>query len=92
MVKNKKESVKNPWFKKSVESKGAEWGLVPINWKGWVALVLLIGLNIFSANYFQINKFDINSWSKFGIVFLISLFVFIMIARRKTYGIKVKKR
>ena len=90
MVKKKKKSGDNSWFKKSVEKKDVEWGWVPINWKGWVALVLLVGVNVFAANYFKINKLLFGSWSRFGIVFLVSLFVFIMIARRKTLRIKRK--
>ncbi|MCK5321213.1 hypothetical protein KAJ38_01420 [Candidatus Pacearchaeota archaeon] len=91
MVKRKK-SVEDFWFRKSVESKSAGWGWIPINWKGQIALGLLVGVNVLAANYLQISKLVINSWSKFGVVFLISLFVFIMIARRKTQGVKVKKK
>ena len=92
MVKVKKKSVEDFWFRKCVESKNAEWGWIPINWKGWVALTLLVGINVFAANYFQINKPVVDSWFRFGVVFLISLFVFVMVARRKTFGIKVKKK
>ncbi len=91
MVKKKKIS-ENVWFKKCIEMKSSEWGWVPINWKGWVALALLIGVNVFAANYFQISEPIINSWLKFGIVFLVSLFVFITIAQRKTQNVKAKKR
>ena len=92
MAKKKKKSDGNPWFRKSVEKKNVEWGWVPLNWKGWVALILLVGVNVFAANYFQINKLFLDSWSRFGVVFLVSLFVFIMLARRKTLGVKVKKK
>ena len=92
MVKRKKKGEENFWFKKCVEAKGAEWGWVPVNWRGWIALILLVGVNVFAANYFQINKLVLDSWSKFGVVFLVSLFVFIMVARTKTRGVKVRKR
>ena len=92
-MEKRKDNIKEDyWFRKSVESKIAEWGWVPINWKGWVSLILLVGVNVFAANYFQINKMIVSSCFKFGFVFLVSLFVFIMIARRKTRGVKVKRK
>ncbi|MFH1238087.1 MAG: hypothetical protein ABIH79_02610 [archaeon] len=92
MVNRKIKKKEGMWFRKVIESKSAEWGWVPINWKGWVSLILLVGSNVFAANYFQINKLVVSSWSKFGVVFLVSLFVFIMIARHKTRGVKVKRK
>ncbi|MCK5449609.1 hypothetical protein KAI32_01985 [Candidatus Pacearchaeota archaeon] len=92
MMKKKKDEKKDDfWFRKSVDSKSVDWDWVPVNWKGGVSLFLLVGINVFAANYFQINELVMSSWSKFGVVFLVSLFVFIMIARRKTRGVKVKK-
>lgn len=90
MKKRKNKVVENFWFKKYAETKSAEWSWIPANWKGWTALILLIGINTFAANYFQINKLLLNSWLKFSIVFLVSLFVFILIAQRKTQGVKIK--
>jgi len=82
---------KNPWFRKRVEIGNAPgWGWIPINWRGWIALILLIGLNVFAANYFRLNKLVLENWISFGVVFLLSLFVFIMIAQRKTRGVKAK--
>lgn len=80
---------KSPWFRKY--EKRSEWGFIPINWKGWVALVLLIGINVFSANYFNLNELVFDNWSKFLIVFLLSIMIFILIARRKTLGVKIKR-
>lgn len=78
MVKNK-----FPWFRARNGSKD-EWGFVPINWKGWIALILLIGLNMFAANYFNLNEIILDSYLKMGVVFLLSMFVFIEIAKKKT--------
>ena len=90
MVKKKK--VDGSWFRRCEEMEGAEWGWVPVNWKGWISLILLVVVNVFAANYFQINNLVLISWSKFGVVFFVSLFVFIMVARRKTLGVKVRKK
>ena len=81
----KKKVDKNPWFKR----RGKEsWGLVPINWEGFVALVLLVGLNVFAANYFNLNDLVVDNYLRMGVVFLLSVFVFIKIAKRKTLGAK----
>jgi hypothetical protein len=84
--------VKNPWFMKMPGSKRHEWGFIPINWKGAIALTLLIGINIFAANYFNLNILSFDNWSKFGVVFLLSFFVFIEIAMRKTRREKDDKK
>ena len=90
MAKKKKKMSKEVWFRKYGEK--SEWGFIPINWKGWVALVLLIGVNVFAANYFNLNELVFDNWSKFLVVFLLSIMVFVLIARRKTLGIKSKKQ
>ena len=75
LVKGKKKSVKgvkNPWFKERRNHKKG-WSFVPINWKGWVALILLVGVNVFSANYFNLEVLEAISWNKFGVVFLLSI-------------------
>lgn len=74
--------IKNPWFR-AVSSKH-KWGFIPINWKGAVALVSLIGLNVFAAKYFNLNYLNFDNWSSFAIVFLLSMAVFIIISKRKT--------
>ena len=81
------------WFRKhgKIVSEDAGWGWIPINWKGWVALLLLVGINVFAANYFDLPNAGFKQGSSFGIVFLLSLFVFIVIAQRKTLGVKVPK-
>ena len=76
------------WFK--LISPNHEWGFVPINWRGWIAMILLLGLNVFSAFYFNLRVLILDNWSKFGVVFFISLFVFIMISKRKTKNGKKK--
>lgn len=79
---------KDAWFRKRSEIFKDSWGFIPINWKGWVALILLIGLNIFSANYFKISELVLNNWLNFGVVFFLSLFIFIEISKKKTLGMK----
>lgn len=82
MVRKKRVS-KNPWFRKKLSSNDC-WGFIPINWKGWIALILLIGVNVFASNYFNLNELVLDSYLKMGVVFLLSIFVFIEIAKRKT--------
>ena len=72
------------WFRKRVKSLEDKWGFIPINWKGWVALILLIGINVFSANYFDVMNVRFGEVSKFLVVFLFSFVVFVLIAKRKT--------
>ena len=76
------------WFRKRTENSEEIWGFIPVNWKGWVALILLIGVNVFAVNYFDVMNVEFREVSKFLVVFLLSIFVFIMIARRKTLGVK----
>lgn len=76
-----------PWFR-TRKGSGSDWGFVPINWKGWTALILLVGLNIFAANYFNLNEIVLDSYLRMGVVFLLSVFVFIEIAKRKTLEMK----
>lgn len=84
MVRKKRVS-KNPWFRRRSGSEDG-WGVVPINWKGYVALILLVGINAFAANYFNLNSLVLDSYLRMGVVFLLSIFVFIEIAKRKTMG------
>jgi len=79
MVKKKK----NPWFIERVGHKDG-WSFVPMNWKGWVALILLVLINVFAANYFELNGLLFDNWAKMGVVFCLSLLVFILISRKKT--------
>ena len=81
----KKKVGRNPWFKRRRKE---SWGFVPINWEGFVALILLVGLNVFAANYFNLNDLVVDNYLKMGVVFLLSVFVFIEIAKRKTLGVK----
>lgn len=91
MVRKKKKVVKrNFWFRERVGQRGS-WSFIPANWKGWVALILLVGLNVFSANYFDVMNVGFDEVSKFLVVFLLSLVVFVLIARRKTGGVRNDK-
>ncbi|MBT6689876.1 hypothetical protein HN903_00955 [archaeon] len=73
---------KGAWFRK--KRKDNDWGFIPINWKGWVAMILLVGLNVFAANYFRLYELVLDSYLKMGVVFLLSIFIFIEIAKKKT--------
>ena len=75
------------WFEKRVGSKD-RWGFVPINWKGWVALILLVWINVFAANFFKLEELVLDNYLKMGVVFLLSIFVFIEFAKKKTKGVK----
>ena len=77
----------NPWFRKIGAVKEG-WGFVPINWKGSLALAILIIINIFAGLYFDLNVLEGGRWAKFGLVFLLSLLVFILIAKNKTRGVR----
>ena len=70
------------WFKN--HGRDPTWGFAPINWKGWIALLLLIGVNVFSAQYFDVMNVSFIEVSKFLVVLLFSLVIFILIAKRKT--------
>jgi len=80
----KKINLKNFWFKKIDDNADSKWGFIPINWKGWTALSLLIAVNVFAANYFDIRNSLFNGMSRFLVVFLLSISVFVLIAQRKT--------
>jgi len=94
MAKKKVKGSKDPWFRKraGAELKKESWGFIPINWKGWLVLVLLIAVNVFAAVYFNLDVLEGRRWAKFGVVFLLSILVFILIARRKTQGVSVSKK
>lgn len=79
----KKRGVKDPWFKNRKQNRKSDWDFIPVNWKGWAALVFLIAINVFAANYFDI-MISFREISKFLVVFLLSISVFVLIARRKT--------
>ena len=77
--------VGKPWFRKrrGLFSKDSGWGWIPISLGGWISLILLISLNVFSAYYFDIDMVEGN-FLAFGSVFLLSIFVFLIIAAKKT--------
>jgi len=88
MVKIKKKKSRNSsaWFVRSSYSPNSKWGIIPINWKGTLALFLLVGINILGANYFRFTKTTLDSFLSFGVLFFLSLFIFIEIAKHKTEG------
>jgi hypothetical protein len=77
--------IRKAWFRKG---KGENWGFIPINWKGWVALILLVGLNVFAADYFNLNNLILDNYLRMGVVFLLSVFVFIEIAKKKSVEVR----
>lgn len=88
MKKNRSEQVKKKkcWFRKDkgfVLSKR-----VPISWEGYLVLFAFLAVNFFSVFYFKLPYTDFDSYIRFFIVLLLSVFVFIIIAKRKTRGEK----
>lgn len=82
-----KKGPKNPWFERKFNDAKSGWGFSPINWRGWAALILLVGINVFASQYFNLNILLIDNYLKMGVVFLLSLAIFILIAKRKTRGV-----
>ncbi|NPE26522.1 hypothetical protein HNV12_00790 [Methanococcoides sp. SA1] len=89
MVKKKKvkKKVVDPWFRERLRKKDG-WSFIPLNWKGWVSLIVLLVVNCFAAIYFNINELILDNWLKMGVVFLLSIFVFVEIAKRRTRGLR----
>lgn len=87
MVRKKKRLAKEDfWFKERVgQRKG--WSFIPANWRGWVALFLLVWVNIFAANYFDVMNVEFEKVSKVLVVFFLSIAVFALISRNKTEGL-----
>jgi len=88
MAKKKRKIKKEVWFRKRVGGTEDSWGVVPVNWKGFVALFLLVGLNVFAANYFNLNELVVDNYLSMGVVFLLSVFIFIEVAKAKTDGVR----
>ena len=90
-VKRKKKRVvgpRDPWFKRREGNVKSGWGFGPVDWKGGVSLVLLVAVNVFAAQYFDIMNSSFREVSKFLVVFFLSLAIFILIAKKKTKGVK----
>ncbi|MDH3353163.1 MAG: hypothetical protein OEL87_01830 [Nanoarchaeota archaeon] len=79
-----KPATKFPWFRKREGAINDKWGFIPINWKGWTALIILIAINVFAVNYFDVMNSPLIEVSKFLIVFLLSMAIFVLIAEQKT--------
>ena len=77
-----------PWFRRRSTNLKGRWGFIPINLKGWVALILLFGVNVFAGYYFDLNIFVLDNYLKMGVVFLLSIFIFTEFAKRMTKGVK----
>lgn len=86
-VKRNSKKALSPWFRERIGKKDG-WSFVPLNWKGWVSLIILIAVNVFAAVYFDLNYLVLDNWLSMGVVFFLSIFVFIEIAKRKTRGLK----
>lgn len=86
MIKKKKVG-EGSWFRKTHGNIKDDWGFIPISWKGFIALVLLIGVNIFAARYFNLNELALRNSLEMGAVFFLSIFIFIEIAKSRTIAI-----
>ncbi len=78
----------SPWFRERFREKNG-WSFLPVNWRGWVSLIVLLAINVFAAIYFNINELILDSWLKMGVVFFLSIFVFVEISKRRTRGMKL---
>lgn len=83
--KNKKRiGLRNPWFKRH---KGFfANGYTPITWQGYLFLILFLALNFYSVFYFKIPFGNFDEYIKFFVVLLLSIFVFLIVAKKKTVG------
>ena len=45
-------------------------------------------VNVFADLYLELDVLESGRWTRFGVVFLLSLLVFILIAKNKTLGVK----
>ena len=80
--RNLKKNVKNPWFKKN---NGLILnGRIPINWRGWVVLIAFLTLNFYNVFYFHVPYGSLNDHFGFLGVLLLSIFIFLLIAIKKT--------
>jgi len=55
-------------------------------------LILLVGVNVFASQYFDVMNSPFEEVSKFLVVFLFSLVVFILIAKKKTGALPVSSK
>jgi hypothetical protein len=99
MVKKKKKVVRKnvavsaiekpvgaPWFRKRMGllSRDMGWGWVPITWQGYVLVLLLMAVNVFSVFYFRLNEGSGDATIKFLTVLALSLLIFSLVAIKKT--------
>lgn len=75
-----------PWFRKrrGLFSSDLGWGWVPISWEGYLAVGLLLLINFLSVFYFNLILGQAQSIIKFLSVFFLSVFIFSVIAIKKT--------
>lgn len=90
VIKKRRIVAKKPWFKTLSEKHS--WGFIPISFEGIICLTVLIFLNVFAGNYFNLKVLSGDNWLRFGVVFFLSFFIFIMISRRRTKVINDKKK
>ena len=78
--------VGKPWFRKrrGLFSPDLGWGWVPITWQGYLAVLLLIVVNVFSVFYFDLALGGSDSVIKFLTVLALSLLVFSLFAIKRT--------
>ena len=79
-----------PWFK--TLSGKHNWGFVPISFEGIISLAVLVFVNVLAGNYFNLKVLSGDGWLRFGVVFFLSFFIFIMISKRRTKVVNDKKK
>jgi hypothetical protein len=86
MKKDKKikKHVKSPWFR---FNKGYILnGRIPIRWQGYLTIVLLLVFNFYNVFYFGIPYGGYKNTFGFFALMLLSIFIFLVIANKKTKG------
>ncbi len=87
MKKIKRSEVKNPWFK--LNRGYLVNGRIPIRWQGYLTIILFLTLNFYSVFYFKFPFGGLENVAGFFAVLLLSTFVFLVIAKKKTRGEKI---
>lgn len=74
------------WFRarKGLKSKDFGWGYIPISWEGVAAYIVLIGLLILAAVYFNVIHATFTQGILFLVAIIVLLIIFALIAKSKT--------
>ncbi|MFA4960070.1 MAG: hypothetical protein WC548_00200 [Candidatus Pacearchaeota archaeon] len=84
--------IPTPWFRKrnGIFSKDIGYGWIPITWQGYILLIIFLAINFFSVFYFDIPKGNLDSILSFFVVLFLSIFIFIVIATKKTNNYNIQ--